>query len=182
MHPFVANDRIPTLYIFSGLPGTGKTSLAQHLAGRTRAAYLRIDTLEQALRDLCGVEVQGEGYQFSYRIAADNLRLGISVVADSCNPIESTRNEWELVALETKARYIHIEVICSDRLEHRRRVETRQSNISGLKLPTWKEVESRRYHQWTRDRIIILILCSRKSESECFEDLLSRLSSLHVRP
>ena len=27
------------------------------------------------------------------RIAADNLRLGISVVADSCNPIELTRDE-----------------------------------------------------------------------------------------
>ena len=98
------------------------------------------------------------------------------MVADCCNPIELTRNEWELVALETKARYIHIEVICSDRLEHRRRVETRHSNISGLKLPTWKEVESRRYHQWTRDRIVIDT--SGKSEIECFEDLLSKLSFL----
>lgn len=174
MQTDVPIDRMPTLYIFSGLPGTGKTSLAQRLAGWTKAAYLRIDSIEQALRDLCRVEVQGEGYRLSYRMAADNLRLGLSVVADSCNPIELTRNEWELVALETKASYIHIEVICSDRLEHRRRVETRQSNISGLKLPTWIDVESRQYHHWTRDRIIIDT--SGKSESECFEDLLSRLS------
>ena len=41
-----------TLYVFSGLPGVGKTSLSQRLAKMRKAAHLRIDTLEQALRDL----------------------------------------------------------------------------------------------------------------------------------
>ena len=81
----------PTLYIFAGLPGSGKTTLSRQLARRFGAAYLRIDTIEQALRDLCGVAVTGEGYRLSYRVAADNLQLGVSVVADSCNPIELTR-------------------------------------------------------------------------------------------
>lgn len=78
--------KTPTLYIFSGLPATGKSTLAELLARRLGAAYVRIDTIEQALRDLCSVDVQGEGYRLAYRVAADNLRLGISVVADSCNP------------------------------------------------------------------------------------------------
>ena len=50
-----------TLYVFSGLPGTGKTALSQQLASRVKAVYLRIDTVEQALRDLCGIVVEGEG-------------------------------------------------------------------------------------------------------------------------
>lgn len=53
---------------------------------------MRIDTVEQAIRDLCDFNVEGEGYRLSYRIAADNLKLGISVVADSCNPIDLTRS------------------------------------------------------------------------------------------
>ena len=40
-----------TLYIFAGLPGTGKSELSQNLARERRAVYLRIDTIEQALRD-----------------------------------------------------------------------------------------------------------------------------------
>lgn len=84
-----------TFYIFSGLPGSGKTTLARFLARRVGAAHLRIDTIEQALRDLCSVDVQGEGYRLAYRVAADILSSGGSVAADSCNPIELTRREWE---------------------------------------------------------------------------------------
>ncbi len=60
----------PILYIFSGLPGSGKSTLAKRLARLHNAAYLRIDTVEQALRDLCEVPVQGEGYRLSYRVAS----------------------------------------------------------------------------------------------------------------
>jgi predicted kinase len=164
----------PTLYIFSGLPGAGKTTLAQQLARKPGAAYLRIDTVEQTIRDLCAFEVQGEGYRLSYRIAQDNLRLGVSVVADSCNPIELTRAEWEQVARDNGCRFVNIEVLCSDKAEHRRRVETRHSTVPGLRLPTWTEVENREYHRWTRDRIVIDT--AGKSEAESFAELLSALA------
>ena len=166
-----------TLYIFSGLPGTGKTALAQKLATRANAAYLRIDTIEQGLRDLCAVSVQGEGYRLSYRVAVDNLRLGISVVADSCNPIELTRNEWEAVAEEAQASYVNVEVVCSDPLEHRRRVEGRVATVEGLKLPTWRQVETREYDPWSRSRIVIDT--AGRTESECFDELVSRVADRH---
>jgi predicted kinase len=166
--------KLPTLYIFSGLPGAGKTTLSQRLAIQLKAAHLRIDTIEQALRDYCGIDVQGEGYRLAYRIAADNLRLGLSVVADSCNPIGLTRDEWEEVARTSQARYVNIEVICSDKTEHRQRIELRQPTVTGLALPKWDEVESREYHDWTRDRIVIDT--SGRPEADCFDELLSKLA------
>jgi adenylylsulfate kinase-like enzyme len=40
----------PLLIAFGGLPGTGKTTLAKAIAKRYSAVYLRIDTIEMAIR------------------------------------------------------------------------------------------------------------------------------------
>lgn len=163
-----------TLYIFAGLPGSGKTTLARHLAKQINALHLRIDTIEQGLRDLCGMRVEGEGYRLAYRIASDNLALGLDVVADSCNPIELTRREWEQVAHDAGANYRNIEVVCSDATEHRRRVEARTSDIPSLSLPSWQAVVRRDYHDWTVERTIMDT--AGLTETESAENLLGILS------
>jgi len=163
----------PVLYIFAGLPGSGKSTLAQAASAQLGALYLRIDTIEQALRDLCGYEVEGEGYRLGYRIAADNLRIGQSVIADSCNPLAITRREWEEVARREHSGYVNIEVCCSDHDEHKKRVESRSSEIPGLKLPTWIEVKDREYHDWTSDRIVIDT--AGKSPAQSSQALISQL-------
>ena len=168
----------PILYIFSGLPGSGKSTLSQMIARQLSAFYLRIDTIEQALRELCSIDVQGEGYGLAYRIAAENLCVGMSVVADSCNPIELTRREWEQVARDARADYVNIEVICSDSSERRLRAETRDAEVSGLKLPTWNEIENREYHDWTVERVIVDT--AGRSKMECASDLLTKLSRLRA--
>jgi hypothetical protein len=77
------------------------------------------------------------------------------IVPCRCNPIEPTRREWEQVARDARAAYINIEIICSDAGEHRRRAEARVAEVSGLKLPTWSEIENREDHDWTVDRVIV---------------------------
>jgi predicted kinase len=165
----------PRLYIFAGLPGSGKSTLAELLARRLRAAYVRIDTIEQALRDLCSIDVQGEGYRLGYRVAADNLRVGIDVVADSCNPINLTRLEWERTAMDIGADYVNVEVVCSNLREHRTRVETRRNTVPGLRLPTWEEVSARPYEQWAGTRVILDTFG--RSPEKCVDELLAAAPS-----
>ena len=107
------------------------------------------------MRDLCNYQVEGEGYRLAYRVAADNLRLGVNVVADSCNTIELTRREWEGVAKAEGAKYVNVEVVCSDSAEHRRRVEGRANSVPNMILPIWEDVLSREYQTWSVPRVTI---------------------------
>ena len=88
------------LIVIGGLPGTGKTALARGLARALDAVHLRIDTIEQAIRaSTMGSDALGAaGYAVGYGVAADNLRLGRTVVADAVNPLTSTRAAWREVA------------------------------------------------------------------------------------
>ena len=168
------NSNKSTLYIFSGLPATGKTTLAEKLAKFTGDVLLRIDTIEQGLRDLCSINVTGEGYRLSYRIAEDNLKMGNNVIADSCNPIQLTRSEWEKVANSSGANFENIEIICSDKNTHRHRSEYRISSIKNLNLPSWEDIESREYHPWNRFRHVINT--ANKTIEEAFTELREKLN------
>jgi len=139
----------PRLIIFSGLPGAGKTTLAKRLAAHLGAVYLRADTIEAALRDGGIADVGGLGYSVGYVSATENLRLGNSVVADSVNPWQLTRDAWRRAAAVAGRSWVDVEIICSDPHEHRRRVEERAIDIPSLTPPTWQQVLDRDYHPWT---------------------------------
>lgn len=135
------------LVVVGGLPGTGKTTIAREIAGRLGATYLRIDTIEQAIRSTLGLgkDVGPAGYAVAYAIGEDNLALGRSVVADCVNPLPVTRDAWRQVSRQFNSAILEVELICSDTTEHRRRVETRTTDIMGLPAPTWTDVIGRNY-------------------------------------
>lgn len=144
------------LIIFSGLPGTGKSTIARELARQLDAVYVRIDSIEQAIRDSgIAVSVEDAGYRVGYAMAEDNLRLGRTVVADSVNPLSLTREAWRGVAARASMPAIDVEVVCSDTAVHRHRVETRAADVPGLRLPTWDEVAGREYDRWEQPRIVV---------------------------
>lgn len=143
------------LLLIDGLPGVGKTTIARAVARAVGGLHLRIDSIEQALRN-GGLEVTQEGYVVGYAIAEDNLRLGHVVVVDCVNPWPLTRDAWRATARREQVEALDIEVICSDEAEHRRRVESRRADIPGHVVPTWQDVLERDYHPWDDEPRLII--------------------------
>ncbi|MEO9526426.1 AAA family ATPase [Roseibium sp.] len=142
---------ISHLISFSGLPGVGKSTIATALCRRLPAILLRVDAVEAALkRSMLRLDApEDAGYQAIAAIAAGNLALGHSVVADTVNPVEASRRLWAETARSSAATLVNVEVVCTDADLHRSRVEARTGDIAGLTLPTWQQVVDRHYEPWS---------------------------------
>jgi predicted kinase len=160
-----------TLIVFGGLPASGKSSIARELARQTGAFWLRIDSIEQAIREsgIVTGSVDDAGYRAAYAVAADNLRLGRDVIGDSVNGWPETREAWRDAGVRSGAQVIEVEIVCSDVEEHRRRVETRSSEVPGLFLPDWEAVISRDYQSWRGDHLTI------DTAGSCVEDCVKQM-------
>jgi predicted kinase len=145
------------LIVFSGLPATGKTTIAKLLCRKLHATYLRIDTIEQAIVSSLrnSSDLGALGYEVAYELARANLALGNIVVADAVNALTPIRETWRELAMNAASGIVEIERVCSDIGEHRRRVEDREADIPGHTLPTWDEVKNRKYESWASECLVI---------------------------
>lgn len=143
----------------SGLPGSGKTTVAERLSARLSLPLLSVDPIEAAMwcwgipKDMTG----RAAYGIVRAVAGEQLRLGLSVVVDAVNPVEAAREMWRSLAREQGAELVVIECVCADTALHRKRVEGRQRNIPGMAEVTWERVEQRRveYEPWADDRLVL---------------------------
>ncbi|MCY1369456.1 hypothetical protein D9M69_565000 [compost metagenome] len=60
---------------------------------------------------------------------------------------------------------VEVEVVCSDVVEHRRRVENRKADIAGFALPSWEAVLRHDYEAWGTSRLVIDSALVRASEA-----------------
>jgi predicted kinase len=155
------------LIVFSGLPGSGKTSLARVLAKELAAVHVRIDTIEEALLRMGGEALvgQGAGYCVAYAVAEENLKLGRTVIADSVNPIGVTRKAWHEVATRSEVAIVNVAVCCSDKSEHQRRIEARPKDS---RASVWEEVIQRPFEA-IEDTAIVLDTAGRNVEQSLAE-------------
>jgi predicted kinase len=148
------------LVMFSGLPGSGKSAIADQLGRRLAAPVLSVDPIEAAICR-CGITQSFESGVAAYEVAAvlaeNQLRLGLPVIADAVNSLEVARDMWRQAAKNTGAPVSVIEVVCSDPDVHRSRLTNRIRKIEEFAEPTWDEVRARlnEWEEWKEDHLVL---------------------------
>jgi predicted kinase len=142
------------LVVFVGRPGSGKTTLARLAATELVATHLRIDAIEAAI--IRGGVVRPPlgpvGYAVAHEIGAASMRAGSHVVVDAVSAVPAARAGWTTLAAGAGHPLRVVEVLVTDPVEHRRRVESRTSDVEGLVLPTWAQVTALDYEPWDTAR------------------------------
>jgi predicted kinase len=150
---------VQKLVVLSGLPGSGKSMLAEGISRSLSLPVFSIDPIEAAMwrGGLAKADTGIAAYEVAIALANEHLRLGYSVIADAVNPVEAPRAAWRSLAAKHRADLKIIECVCVDEAVHRRRIEARVRAIDGMPEVTWERVLQRRagYEAWTDTRLIL---------------------------
>ena len=151
------------LIVFSGLPGTGKSTLAEAIGRRFGIPVFAKDWLEASMLR-SGLKPTDKnkslgyaGYELLTILAQRQLMLGQSVILDSVAATKSIRSEWRRLAKRYQAEWRVIECICSDKSIHQARLITRQRGIPGWHELDWSEVErvEKYYMPWWSECLVL---------------------------
>ena len=153
----------PQVIIFSGLPGTGKSTLAERVARTVRAPAFEGDWLmgglkpaHPALGKLDRSDYLAAWFGLLRTLVTRQLMLDQSaVVVDMVG--DSQFSLWRDTAEHFSARLSLIECVCSDEAVHRARIEGRVRGIPGWHEVGWDHVERMRAEvpPLTVDRLIV---------------------------
>lgn len=151
------------LVIFSGLPGTGKSTLAEAVGRKLSVPVFAKDWLEATLLR-CELLPSNEnkplgsaGYELLTTLAERQLMLSQSVILDSVASTQSIRDAWKHLSEKYQAEWRVIECICSDESFHRSRLAKRERGIPGWHELAWSDVVKVKdyFSPWDEEHLVL---------------------------
>jgi predicted kinase len=132
------------LVVMAGLPGTGKSTVAEAAAALLGLPVVSVDPIESAILS-AGIDAdQPTGlaaYLVTETIAESVISSVGGVVVDAVNAVEPAREQWVRLAARRGIPIRFVEVVCSDEVVHRARLEARGRQLAHIAEPTWHAVE-----------------------------------------
>jgi predicted kinase len=142
------------LIAMAGLPGAGKSTIAEILGNRLGYPVISVDPIESAILSAGIDSDQPTGlaaYLVADSIANAALANGLSVIIDAVNAVDPAREQWLELARKHHEQIKFLEVVCTDTEVHKERLESRSRNLAHIPDPTWHAVEQSldEYSEWT---------------------------------
>jgi predicted kinase len=149
------------LIVFSGLPGTGKSTLAEAAGRQLRVPVFAVDWLLGSLTPFGGYHLDEAfevGVELLTTLAFRQLELGQSAILDFPAEDLATRTRWRTLARAAGAEFRVVVCACSDQEQHRARLERRKRGIPGWhEAGNWANVQRRmaEFPPWTGEVLTI---------------------------
>ena len=146
-----------TLVIFSGLPGTGKSTLANRLARELRWPLLRIDDVVGDIPENAGIDFWDSQVAILLGLAEAQLELGIDVIVDSVF-MNTDRHHAHAIAQKYASRFRPIHTFLSDDKVWEERLTARHHELNNPAVSTWEQVKHQREHfrAWEPDTALFV--------------------------
>lgn len=132
------------LVVMAGLPGTGKSTVAEASAALLGLPVVSVDPIESAILS-AGIDADQPTGLAAYLVAetiAESVIASVGgVVIDAVNAVEPAREQWLKLATRRGIPIRFVEVVCSDESVHRARLEARGRQLAHIAEPTWHAVE-----------------------------------------
>ncbi|MEV8214797.1 ATP-binding protein [Leifsonia sp. NPDC077715] len=139
--------RVPMLVAMAGLPGSGKSTIAEILAGRIGATVISVDPIEASILRAGIDSDQPTGlaaYLVAETMAEQVLLSGHSVVVDAVNAVEPARLQWRDLAERCDVKLRVVETVCSDPELHEDRLSKRSPLVAAYAV----EQSTEEYDEW----------------------------------
>jgi predicted kinase len=165
-----------TFVIFSGLPGTGKSTLANRLARELRWPLLRIDDVVGDIPEGAGIDFWDSQITILLCLAEAQLELGIHVIVDSVF-MNKDRYHAQAIARKYQASFRPIHTFLSDDQIWEERLTRRYATLNNSAVSTWEQVQHQRRHFRTWEPDTALFVDALNLPEENFAKVLQFVTS-----
>jgi len=137
------------LILFSGLPGTGKSTLANRLARELQLPLLCIDDVIGKVPENAGIPFWDSKVAILLNLIEAQLKTGLSLIADSVF-MNTDRNHAQELARKYNTHLLPIYVFISDVKIWEERVTARFNASKDKDVATWDRIQHQceRFREW----------------------------------